>query len=251
VERDEGLLVGRHGCHEGAAVVGLPASGEAHRQIEIRMDEEAVDEHALTGVVPQQETVELLHERPAIAGVRCARAALEVGGARRCESYALGRGGMAVEPAGASCRSRCLLVPLECGEEARHGGRVPAGERRQLHADAVCLPLLIPAIGREHQAARELPGPPDGVAERRAHDPGQHGGNPREHREGSGHRHAAHRMARRDVAYLVPQDVGEFVFLVDERQQTAGQIDVAAREREGVHVGAVDDVEVVREVLTR
>jgi hypothetical protein len=50
---------------------------------------------------------------------------------------------------------------------------------------------------------------------------------------------------------LVSDHVGELVLVVDEDQQAAGDEDVAARQREGVGLELIDDLELVVEAATR
>ena len=58
-------------------------------------------------------------------------------------------------------------------------------------------------------------------------------------------------MARHDVADLVRHDAGEHVGLVRLRDQAAIDVDVAARKREGVDGGVIDDLEVERPACQR
>ena len=123
-------------------------------------------------------------------------------------------------------------MSLELAQESPHGSDVVAGAGEIAGAQHVGLHLLfarealqigLGAERRDVAQARRCPG-----------DAAQHADNGEAQVGGDGLAVTLGRVAGRDVTDLVGQDTGHFRLVVGQGQKAAGNIDVTARQREGV-----------------
>src|SRR6185503_10424124 len=99
-------------------------------------------------------------------------------------------------------------------EHRRQPGRIPAGLRGQLDADLIRLALLVTAVRRQHEPARQLADAAEDAAERRAHDAHDGARHTEEDRERRRGLDLAYRMASHHVTDLVAHDAGQLVLAV-------------------------------------
>ena len=125
------------------------------------------------------------------------------------------------------------VVAVEPGEEARHRARIVAGRRHVADGEKVGLVLLIPGVAPEIEVGALLGefGKPLDADRREGADPGLG-----DHRMAV----ALGGVAGRHVADLVSEHAGELGLVAGQRQQAAGDVDIAPRQREGVDDVAVE-----------
>ncbi len=128
------------------------------------------------------------------------------------------------------------------GQEALGAVGVEAGARRDADADAVGLELLgAREVGERDLGLGERQRAELRIAEQIDGDAVDHRGLPRLVLADLG-------VARDDVRHLVRQHGGELGVVVGERDQPAGDVELAVRQREGVDRGRVQDGDLVLEV---
>ncbi len=136
------------------------------------------------------------------------------------------------------------LLVLEHLQRAPHRARIVAGAREIGRAELVGLQLLVAPVAGEQRRAERVDRDTAGLrADRRNEDLRDGDGDLRTLRGAQ----ALHRVPRGHVAELVPDDAGELGLGVEVRQDAARDVDVAAGQREGVHVRGVDEHEPVRD----
>ena len=141
-------------------------------------------------------------------------------------------------PLASSSRDSVLNMP------ATPAGSHP-GLRRVVHAELVGLHLVVASVLQEEHAERGF-----GRALQRLRL-GNEDAEQRETDAGAGRlRVLLRRVARRDVTDLVAEHAGQLRLVVEERQDAARQVDVAAGKRERVDRRLVHDREVPRQLRT-
>ena len=139
-----------------------------------------------------------------------------------------------------------MLLLGEPAEHDRHLARVVAGGVHDLEPEVVGLRFLAPAVVEKPEHVAELRALPRDGRDRHRDD--RDGGDQRELGQVLRGQHLG-RVTGGDVPHLVPDDRGELVLVVAQLDERRVDVDRAAGEREGVHLGRIDDVEGVREEL--
>ena len=132
---------------------------------------------------------------------------------------------------------------LEGREEIDHPRGVVARFPRILDAQAVGLALVVPAELQEEELDAD-PGDARDLSERVA----EGAADGQAHLDEDHLAHLPHAVTGIDVAELVPQDDGHLGFRAHQGEDAAGEIDVSARDGEGVDDGAVEDDEAIGQV---
>ena len=144
--------------------------------------------------------------------------------------------GMRRQPLRQTTAAALLADALQHAEHGRHLAHVVAHTRRVAHAELVGLILVVTAELQEQHLH-------PGVRER--HERARLVGDDHAQAEPEPDQlllaHALHGVARGDVADLVSDHAGELRFVLDVRAQAARDEDLAARKRECVDRGIVDD----------
>src|SRR6184192_1852652 len=143
---------------------------------------------------------------------------------------------------------QAVLLLGELPEDQRHRRRVVAGGVHEPEAEPVRLGLLPAAVAQQRQHVAELRPLPRDRRNRDGYD--GDGGDDSELAQVLRRQHLG-RVSRRDVAHLVRHDRGELVLRLADLDDAHVQVDRTAGQREGVHLGRIDDVVAVGEELER
>jgi hypothetical protein len=140
------------------------------------------------------------------------------------------------------------LLAFERVKKRGEGRRIPARVGRQGDAALIGVTLLVAAVRCQDESRRELSRAADDAAERGADHAEDSRRNPEQQREWRRGAGPAGGVPLQHVRHLVPEHASELVLAVEERQQPARDVDVAAGKREGVRLGVVGHVELPRDV---
>ena len=225
--------------HRAGAVLHQISGRHHELQAQVGMDEAAPLDHALRRIVVDHHPVELRQERVAIAHAAADAAGLPCG-LRRLRHAILAqrmrtcpfRGcavGIALDARFQRGRARQL------GQHRRPGVGVIASLRHVADAEHIGLIFLVAAEAQRAQFRKLLCALRDQPAERVVPDDGaKHRSKHAEDRIILRRRFARLRVVGGDVAGFVADDERQFGLVVHDAHQLAGDVDVPARDREGI-----------------
>ena len=222
----------------------VPSGREFDREPQVRMQKRGAAHDALIRVVAVDDAVNPV-QIPVVIGPEPFSALLRFTHGRLHALHAILRRRMRLQPVRHALVVARLFDPAERRQHLRNAVGIPAGARHVLHAEAVGLRFVVAAVLQHQQTETALAELRERT--RRRHEDAAE--NEPELRAGRS-RVLLRCMTRRDVSDLVAEHAGQLRLVLQERQDAARYIDVAAGQGERVDGGDVDDGEVPRQVRT-
>src|SRR6185436_11055277 len=226
------------------SVLDRPAGGELELEAQPLVQEPAAPDDALLGAVAPDEALHLLQVAVAV-GRELLRAGFGLAHRRLHTLHAILRLRMRLQPVGHALAVARLFDASERRQHPRNARGIPARARRVADAEAVRLRFVVSTVFQQEQPQPRAAGLRDGRSA---------GGEDRRADQADlrerGLRVLRRRVPRGDVPDLMAEDTGQLRLVVQEGEDSARYIDVAAGKRERVDGRDVRDGEMPGQART-